>query len=231
MTEYSRLGGHITHDEDIGDWAFTGAFSPKGYELLVANERGAGAIWDMHEKRIVRTGSGMSRIDDGTFADRIAVMGPDIVYLLSDPPELRVKLPRTSGNGTRFSALSPDGVYVVSTVTADAIARIWDVKTGRRAATLEVVDTGPKKAVRSAAFRPRRGARRVATANRDGTIRFWDLHDRTISPPPPDDRLSAAAMLGDACALLRNRPVLATVEQSCTAVAEQPHTGLSDAPD
>lgn len=155
-------------EESIGSgWLLSGAFSPKGRELLVVSEYGS-LLWNVRNKEVIRSGGSIRRVDAHTFAQTMYAIGFEIVE--GTDFDLLTKLPRTNGNSINFSALSRDGKQVVTTVTADRLARVWNASTGDLLAILE----GHTGAVLSAVFTP--NGRRVVTASADGTARVWDLH-------------------------------------------------------
>jgi WD40 repeat protein len=155
-------------EQRMNGWVLSGAFAPTGDQLMVASEN-ATVLWDVQEKRIASQGNDLERIDANAFSNALISMGSE-VRESSGRLDLLAKLPRTSGNDIKFSALSRDGTRVVAAVTADSVARVWNAANGALMAILE----GHTGAVRSAAFTP--DGRRVVTASADGTARIWDLH-------------------------------------------------------
>jgi WD40 repeat protein len=154
-------------EQRMGGWVLSGAFAPTGGQLLVASEN-ATLLWDVQEKRIVSQAGDLERIDANAFSDALVSMGSE-VRQTGLRQDLVAKLPRTSGNDIVFSALSRDGTRVVTAVTADEVARVWNASNGALVGILR----GHTGAVRSAAFTP--DGRRVVTASTDGTARAWDL--------------------------------------------------------
>ena len=66
------------------------------------------------------------------------------------------------------------GGRLAATASENGTASLWDVRTGRRTATLQHA----RSAVNSVRFSPDGG--RVLTAGRDGTARLWDLTGRSL---------------------------------------------------
>ena len=154
-------------EQRMGGWVRSGAFAPTGGELLVTSQN-LTLLWNVGRAVMIRQGRGLQRIDAHTFSNQLVVMGSEILEA-GARADLKAKLRRTSGNDVSLSALSRDGTRIVTVVTADSTARVWDTENGRLLAILE----GHSGTVLSAAFTP--DGRRVVTASADGTARVWDL--------------------------------------------------------
>jgi WD40 repeat protein len=89
------------------------------------------------------------------------------VWRVSDGAKL-LTLPHT--NSVLCAAFSPDGLHIL-TSCVDAVARIWNARTGQR----EVELKGHTDAVIFAAYSP--NGRRIVTTGRDSTVRLWDARD------------------------------------------------------
>lgn len=154
-------------EQPMNGWVRSGAFAPDGRALLVTSTN-LTLLWDVRQAAIIRQGPKLQRIDGHTFSDRLVAMGSQILEA-DARAGLKAKLPRTSGNEVSLSALSSDGTRIVTVVTADSTARVWDTENGKLLAIL----AGHTDTVLSAAFTP--DGRRVVTASADGTGRVWDL--------------------------------------------------------
>ena len=206
-TDYSFETGDISQEIEFGDWIYSGAFTPAGNLVIAADKYGRSLLWHIYDKRDVGFGDGATRLDSASFSDRHVIMGDELIDIGRRPPQLELKLPR-EGNGG-FSTLSPDGNYIL---TGGSVPHVWDARTGRRVATLKGQDKGVKGVVLSASFNPRHRGLRVATASRDGTVHFWDLHpEPKFDPLPPDadvvETERVQALLDRACAMLERRPL------------------------
>jgi WD40 repeat protein len=117
------------------------------------------------------TGAVFSR-PDGRF---VAVFGNDGSVLLYGTES--GKLVRTFDHGSfvRDAVFSPDGTLLVTTGD-NALARVWDVATGRKNADL----VGHAGAVIKAAFSP--DGTRIATVSLDGSGRIWSSTGALIAP-------------------------------------------------
>jgi WD40 repeat protein len=154
-------------EERMSGWVLSGAFAPTGSLLLVGSENGT-LLWNVQDKSVVRRGPRLQRIDAHAFSARLIAIGAEVRNRDSNL-DVVATLPRTSGNNINFSALSQDGTRVVTTVTADDVARVWDTENGSLLAILE----GHHDSVLSAAFTP--DDRQVVTSSGDGTARVWNL--------------------------------------------------------
>ena len=94
-----------------------------------------------------------------------------------------------------LSALSRDGARVLTLVTADSAARVWNSANGALLAILE----GHTDSVLSAAFTS--DGRRVVTASADGTARIWDLR-----PDLSLDSITTGTSTNELVADIRGRP-------------------------
>ena len=154
-------------EQRMNGWVASGAFAPTGDQVLVSSQNSS-LLWNVRDASIIRQGNRLQRIDAHTFSAGLISMGSEILET-GGRHDLVSKLPATSGNTIMLSALSRDGARVLTLVTADSAARVWNSANGALLAILE----GHTDSVLSAAFTA--DGRRVVTASQDGTARIWDL--------------------------------------------------------
>ena len=196
-----RIGGHVR----------SGAFAPNGRQLLVASEHGS-LLWNVPGAAIIQRAGRLQRIDAHAFSDQRVSMGSEILES-SERARRIATLPRTSGNDVAFSVLSPDGTRVVTVVTADDVARVWNAGNGALLAILQ----GHTDTLLSVALTP--DGRRVVTASADGTARIWDLR-----PTLSLDTVATGTKRNEVVAVSPDGSRIVTVSSEREAVVWRPGT-------
>lgn len=148
------------------------ALTPDGERLVSASEDGTARIWDW------RRGKCLARLDyDGPVYDAsfspdgklLAVAMGDGQVEIRDADSLRKRFVLTGHVGPVYAlAFSPDARWLATGGgEKDFTCRVWDVATGKEAATL----TGHDGAIYGVAFSP---SGLLATSSEDRTVRLWN---------------------------------------------------------
>ncbi|MFC7884714.1 trypsin-like peptidase domain-containing protein [Streptomyces sp. NPDC057376] len=216
----------------------TATFSPDGRTLLADHDGWEAGLWDVRTRKLtaVLTGAGGPALfsPDG---DTIATGGRQGKILLWDArthqriDELRVHRSNEDAWPSHL-AFSPDGTTLAVTVfgartskSDQSEVQLWDVREGRRTATLE----GHTGQVTSLAFSP--DGETLATGASDATARLWDVrrHRPLATLPGHSDTVWDVAFSPDGRILAsgsHDRSIwLWDVEERTAVIVLNGHTG------
>lgn len=180
-----------TTDKDGDLYIRSVCFSPDGEYLATGAEDKCIRLWNIREKRIIRTLTGHEQdiysLDFSRNGRLIASGSGDRsvrLWNLEEPSRDPVVLMIEEGVTT--VALSPDG-RLVAAGSLDKSVRVWDTETGHRIDSLEGPGpaSGHGDSVYSVAFSPH-ADNILISASLDKTIKMWEL-----SLPPPRGSASA----------------------------------------
>lgn len=151
-------------------------FSPDGRSIVTSTGLTA-TLWDVETGRVLRKldvigeyVTSFATSPDG----RMIATGSDhkgAVRIWDTATERELKVLEGPGSRVFRTAFSPDARFL-ATASADGIARLWDVETGRLLKKLEVARDHPDE-VTDIAFSP--DGRLLATTSLEGTSRIWDV--------------------------------------------------------
>jgi len=151
------------------------AFSPDGH-LIALSRFGAVELWDLAERRLVRTFSTGPQFRYQvafTHDGRKLIGGGDVSHTLVWDVETGAVIQTLAAYKTRGLAVSPDGTRLV-TAGWEGETQVWDTTTWLNVGELRGHETG----ISSVAFRG--DGQELATASFDGTVKLWD--PRTDAP-------------------------------------------------
>ena len=152
-------------------------FSPDGRSIVTSTGLTA-TLWDVETGRVLRKLDVIGEYGVTSFAispdGRMIATGSDhkgTVRIWDTATERELKVLEGPGSRVFRTAFSPDARFL-ATASADGIARLWDVETGRLLKKLEVARDHPDE-VTDIAFSP--DGRFLATTSLEGTSRIWDV--------------------------------------------------------
>ena len=165
------------------------AVGPDGRSLAGGSEDAMAYLWDLPSGRLVRSfdgdGSGVTtvafspdgrRLASGSVRDKTRVWDPASGLLVRELDE-RTDYVQQGFFSARLSVLSsafsPDG-ETLATGLAWGVVHLWDLASGRLAATLDPgrLPQGPDNSVSAVAYSP--DGRTLASGSADHRIRLWD---------------------------------------------------------
>ncbi len=149
------------------------AFSPDGRRLALSRF-GAVNLWDLAERRLVRTFSGepcfrfqVAFTRDG----RRLIGGSDQEHTLVWDVETGAVVQTLGAYKTRAMALSPDGTRLV-TGSWSGETEVWDTTTWLRVGELRGHENNEGGGISGTAFRS--DGQELAVASHDGTVKLWN---------------------------------------------------------
>jgi WD40 repeat protein len=197
-----RLSGHVNN--------VTGVMVDRGTRFLVSGSLDNRAkLWDLATHQELMT---LASHEDAVLGVAISPNGELIatgawdnrIWLWDRATGKKLRVLQGHNGGILSLAFSPDGLWLASG-SEDRTARLWDVDTGRHVLTFP----GHQNDVVSVSFVGTEGHHRLATGDRSGDVRLWDIdgigqrdelitlrgHEQPVSVLAfsPDGRLLATA--------------------------------------
>ncbi len=148
------------------------AFTPDGKSLVTASRDARLRVWQPAGDKLASLLA--ERSEAAAPVDTAASSGPAAIIW-------NERILAGHDNSVRNIDVSPGGPGVASRIASagwDETAKIWDTETGENLLTL----TGHKGSVAAVEFSP--NGRHLATASRDGTVKFWNIeghHTNTVT--------------------------------------------------
>lgn len=159
-----------TFGKDLGAVHCIG-IHPDGVRLFSGHNRGVCHIWDIetgaHLGHLYRGNAPIWHVAFSPDGSNIATVSEEVTVW--DRATLQPVVTFPGAMARRFSgAFSPDG-RLLAVASADGVAQIFDLATGREKTSL----LGHAANVNCVAFHP--DGRRIATGSGDRTVKFWDV--------------------------------------------------------
>jgi WD40 repeat protein len=160
--------------------ATQGLFSPDGRVLVVADESGHIAVWNLAErtKRVLTNAPGSLGVlkfsADGRWLVNPGVTSPTRVWNVEDR-SLAAELPDSTS--VACAVFSPDGRWL-ATAGGDPSVRLWETSRWQKAQTLR----GHTDPITAVDFSPQ--SHSLATAARNGEVILWSLDEPPNAPEP-----------------------------------------------